>query len=298
MSHSRWRLNLAYPTLSRLPCPLAWRTAAWMGNLGKVEYQQACTAVQNGFLAIFPELADDPRTLQTWTQHHLDMLAREFMDVFCMPRLQFSNIDRYIMLHGAELITEAKRESQGVILVLNHFSRLIMLLIRLGLMGIEMNILTMRIDDNPDLAPFMRHYLRTKVKRVLGFIRGQWLNVGDDLRPIYKGLQRGQIWIILADAYMPHFGDWRVFPFFGGQLRLPRGIERIASKTGARLIYGVTREVRPDLLACELRPLPTDPYEAMAGVVGELEKDIRATPWEWWQWNILDYLWTPTKQAQ
>lgn len=295
MTPSDWRLELAYPALARLPCPLAWRAATRLGRWGSVERGQACTAVQNGYLKVFPQLAEDPQTLQRWTRGYLDLFARETMDVFCMHKLRADTVDRYIQLHGKEHLDQACGEGRGVILVLNHYSRLIMLLVRLGLLGVRMNMLTMRIDDgNPDLSPFMRRFLRTKVDRLLGFIGGEWLSVGDNLRPLYKSLRRGEIWIVLADAYMPQFGEWREFPFLGGRLRLSRGIERIAAKTGARMIYGITRETSPDTLACELRPLP--PQDALAMVVRELEKDVRAAPWEWWQWNILDYLWTPAAE--
>ena len=294
MTSNDWRLGLAYPLLAQLECSLAWRTATRLGRWNAHERKQAIVAVQNGYLRAFPELANDPLTLQTWTQRYLDLFARESMDVFCMPKLHADNVDHYITLHGIDLLHDAQREGQGLILVLNHYSRLIMLLVKLGLMGVRMNMLTMRVDNNnPELSPVMREFLHTKVQNLLKHIGGEWLSIGDNLRPILQGLKRSEIWIVLADAYMPHFDDWREYPFLGGQLRLSRGIERIAAKTGARLIYGVTHETSQAKLNCELRSLPTNPEDALASIVRELEKDILATPWEWWQWNILDYLWSP-----
>jgi KDO2-lipid IV(A) lauroyltransferase len=295
MTSNDWRLGLAYPLLAKLDCPLAWRSATWLGRWNAHERKQAIIAVQNGYLRAFPELAHDSQTLQAWTQRYLDLFARESMDVFCMPKLRAHNVDRYITLHGIELLKEAQREGQGIILVLNHYSRLIMLLVKLGLMGVRMNMLTMRVDeDNPELSPVMRQFLRAKVQNLLNHIGGEWLSIGDNLRPMLQGLKRGEIWIVLADAYMPHFDDWREYPFLGGQLRLSRGIERIAAKTGARMIYGVTHETDTKTLYCELRSLPTNPQDALASIAKELEKDVLAAPWEWWQWNILDYLWTPS----
>ncbi|MFZ5580741.1 MAG: lysophospholipid acyltransferase family protein [Pseudomonadota bacterium] len=289
-----WRLHLAYPALARLPCTLAWQGATRLGRWRPTEREQARAAVRNGYLSAFPHLARDLAQLERWTQGYIDLFARESMDVFCMSRINAHNAAEHIHITGTHLLEEARRDGQGVILVLNHYSRLIMLLIGLGLMGHRMSMLTMRIDtENPDLTPPMRTFLRAKVERLLGFIGGQWLSIGDNLRPMLEGLRAGETWIVLADVYMPQINDWRDFPFLGGSLRLSRGIERIAARTGARLIHGVTHEKRPSHLECELRPLPADPAEAMATVVRELEQDILATPWEWWQWNIFDYIWTP-----
>lgn len=289
-----WRIHHAYPLLARLPCPLAWRAATRLGRWHPTEREQARIAVKNGYLRAFPHLAQQPDLLEHWIQGYLDLFARETMDVYCMPRLHAKNVHDHIQISGTEHLDEAQRKGQGVILVLNHYSRLIMLLVGLGLLGYRQSMLTMRIDtENPELTPAMRAFLRTKVQRLLGFIGGQWLSLGDNLRPMVEGLRAGEIWIILADAHNPHISEWRDYPFLGGTLRLSRGIERIARKTGARLIHGVTHEHAPDRLACELRALPPDPAEAMTTLVQQLEHDVITTPWAWWHWNILDYIWTP-----
>ncbi len=294
MNLGEWRLALAYPALARLPLSLAWRSAARIGRWSGPERRNALIAVRAGLEKAFPGIGADAKRLRGWTRDYLDMFSHEAMDVFCMPRLNRENVGRYIHLRGMDHLEETRRGGLGVILVLNHYSRVIMILVRLGLLGVRMSMLTMRIDEgNPDLSPFMRAFLRTKVERLLGFMGGKCLTLGENLRPVYEGLRRGEIWIILSDAYMPQFGSWREFPFLGGILRLPGGIERIAARTGARLIYGVTHESGPDRLDCELRPLPPDPAEGLAAAVRELEKDVLASPGEWWQWNILDYIWRP-----
>ena len=270
------------------------RIAQYVGHLGHHDRTQAQIAIKNGLLNAFPALEKKPQTLNDWTQRHLNMLARESMDAFCFPRINASNINQTIHLQGHDILTQTQRDGQGVILILNHYSRLILLLVKLGMMGTRINMLTMRIDhNNPELSPTMQRFLKMKVERLLGFIGGEWLSIGDNLRPIIEGLKRGEIWVVLADAYMPHFDDWREYPFLGGQLRISRGIERMATKTGARLIYGMTRETSPTNLVCELRALPSNVEDALSSAVKELEHDVLAAPWEWWQWNILDYLWTP-----
>lgn len=288
-----WRLGLAYPALCRLPFPLAMRAATLIGRWDRAGRANAQKAVQAGLLKAFPDLASDRARLEAWTKGYLELFAREAMDVFFISRLDRKNAERFIRLKGLRHLEEARAGGRGVILVLNHYSRVIMIPVRLGLLGVRMSMLTMRVDEkNPDLTPFMRSFLEQKIERLIKVMGGRSLALGSSLRPIYDGLSSGQIWIILSDAYMPQFGKWREFSFLGGRLRLPSGIERIAARTGARLVYGVTVEAGPALLECELRPLPERPEEALAAAVSDLEKDVLACPWQWWQWNILDYIWS------
>ena len=63
-----------------------------------------------------------------------------------------------------------------------------------------------------------------------------------------------------------------------------------ARKTGARLVYGVA-VTEGHRVRASLRPLPDGAEAGLRAAVAELERDVRAHPWHWWQWNILDLVW-------
>lgn len=288
----RLRLGSAFPVLSHLPSGLAYAAATRVGLWSGQDLVNARTAVRNGYLSVWPEMANDSSLLDSWGRRYTDMLARETMDVFRMHRLDAGTIRSLIDVDDVSALAQAQQEGRGVILVMAHFSRLIMLLAALGMMGFRIGMLTMRVDSsNEALAPAMRRFLQMKIDRLRQVIRGNWICLGDNLRPMYTGLARGEVWVVLADAYMADFGEWREFPFLGGTLRLSGGIERIAARTGARMVYGAVNE-RGSRLVGDVRALPADPSAGLAAAVGELERDVRATPWQWWQWNILDYIWS------
>jgi len=296
MSQRDLRLDIAYPLLAHLGCRLAWRASAWLGAWPKPQQETMRTAMMQGLTTIKPEIANDPERIRQISDQHLAMYARETMDIFCLYQKPRAYIEKHIQLQGLEHLHHAQAQGRGVILVLNHYSRLNLLLIRLAHENIRLSMLTMAIDQrNPHIPPPLRRFLHTKVHRLLDIIQGEWLSLGDSLRPMYKSLKQGNIWVILADAYTPTLADDDAveYPFMGGRLRVSRGIERIARATGARLVYGVTREQSPDQLIGELRPLPEDPAQAHAAVFTELERDIATSPWQWWQWNIAEHLWHP-----
>lgn len=303
MNVERWRrtirLACSYPLLARLPRALAYRGATVLGSKDARLRADLRTALRNGFEQAYPELRDCPATLRRWTALHARMRAREVMDTFWLPRLERRTMAAMVDVQGLDQLQAAIAERQGVILVMAHYSRLIMLLAALGALGVRMSMLTMRIDEsNPELVPAERRYLRAKVEALLAYIGGNWLSLGQSLRPLYAGLSRGEVWIVLLDAYTPEFGQWASYPFLGGQLSISRGIERILAKTGARAVYASVRERSATELEGRLLRLPSDPAAVPGRAVAELEADVVQAPWQWWQWNILDYIWTPQEASR
>lgn len=285
-----WRRDLVYPLLAHLPASLAYPAAARLGIWSRAERKGALEAVCNGLARAGLEMRDTVSG-QDVAEAYLGMLARETLDVFRMSTWAGAELEAMIEVDGVELLEQARARGQGVILLLAHYGRLLLLMLALAHRGHPMGMVTMRIDrDNPDLDLALRKYFERKIQSVLTHIGGPWLMVGDSMRPLYDGLRRGGVWVVLMDAYIPGTPNMGEFPFLGGTLCIPRGVQRIAERCGARLVYGVTREDRKPIRA-ELRDLGADPAQALARAVAELEHDVRAAPSQWWQWNILEYIW-------
>ncbi len=296
----KWlRYNGLFKPLSYLPFAWAYRGAGLIGRYDHRYNRAVHTVIATGLLRAFPELRSDRALLEDWLARYFAMMARETMDVFCMPKLSRANGGQLVRLRDGSLdvLHAAKRNGRGAILVMSHFSRLNMLLLGLALAGETLGMLTIRIDErNPYLDRIERAYINNKVKTLLGFIGGRWVTLGDNLRSLYEGLKQGETIVILLDAYTPDaYGPTQSrlrAPFLGGALEISRGIERLAEKTGAAMVYGVAKE-RGRTIEAELRALPDNPRQALCEAVAQLEKDIYETPWQWWQWNILDYIWSP-----
>jgi lauroyl/myristoyl acyltransferase len=289
--------NLRYYGLFRplagLPLPLAYGAAGLIGRFDCRRNAAARAAVERGLQQAFPDLARVERVV--WTRRYFEMLAREMLDVFTMPARTPVNSERLLRLRrgSLEVLHEARGGGRGVIIAMAHYGRLNMLLLALALAGERLGMLTMVTDErNRDLDPVDRVYLDRKIRTLLGFIRGSWITLGDDLRRLYQALEAGETLVLLFDAYDPERRIRPTAPFLGGELGLSSGIARLARRTGARVVYGVAHQPGWSVEA-ELRRLPDDPGAALAAAVRELEHDVRAAPWLWWHWNILELIWTP-----
>ncbi len=154
-------------------------------------------------------------------------------------------------------------------------------------------MVTQIIDErNPGLNSVERGYLAFKMKQTTDASKGRWIMLGDSIRPLYSGLKAGETIIILFDLHENRQKNILEVPFLGGKLTLPRGIERISRKTGARVIYGAASDAGRKVTV-NLRSLPADPSEVLLSAVAELEKDITNCPSQWWQWGLIDHIWTP-----
>ncbi|MGC9456463.1 MAG: lysophospholipid acyltransferase family protein [Halothiobacillaceae bacterium] len=288
-----WRFDVAYPLLARLPLRWANRLGDRMAGLDARRDQALRTAVGNGLRAVFPDRGTEHAA---WIEEYARCRVREAVDAWRMASLSDAEFQSLVRIEGLDQLFQLRAQGQGVLFLMAHYGRLVMLLAALGRLGVRMNMLTMRIDtSNPDLSETQRRFLGRKVTNLRGQIGGQWLSLGDNLRPMYKSLEQGETWIVLLDAYSPEFGAVCDFPFLGGTAHFPGGVRRIAAATGARMVYGAVRD-NGTTLNGRIDVLDADPVTAHGEAVACLERDVRAGPGQWWQWNILDYIWTPAHE--
>lgn len=279
------RLRWLFPVLARLPMPLAYRLAGAVGRLDARRQPELaaslCAAVDRVL----------PGQVRGGVEDYFAMLAMETLDACFLPRMTAANVRDWVRLEGVEHLEAAQGEGRGVILVMAHYGRLILTMVAIALSGHPLGMLTMAVDEsNPGLDPDERRFLARKVGNVRRLLGGRWVSLGGPLRDLYRGLEAGEAITILLDAYMPSFGTRIGVPFMGGSLLVPQGVERLARKTGARMVYGVA-VTEGHRVRASLRPLPDGAEAGLRAAVAELERDVRAHPWHWWQWNILDLVW-------
>lgn len=281
------RYRRLFPALSRLPRPLAYRMAQEIGRLDARRQPETQAALRAALQRALPEA--DP----TGADAYFSLLAMETLDTCFLPHIDATNIGDWVQLDGIEHFAAAQGEGRGLILVMAHFGRLILTMLAIALSGHRLGMLTMAVDEsNSGLDAEDRWFLGRKVGNVQRLLGGRWISLGGPMRDLYRALEAGEAITILLDAYMPFFGARIGYPFLGGQLLVPQGIERLARKTGARLVYGCA--VNDGLrVRSSLRPLPDGAEAALHAAVAELGRDVRAHPWHWWQWPILDLLWQP-----
>ena len=290
------RIRVLFPLIARLPARIAYPLAQRIGWWGAQNRKNAATAYRNGYLKMYPALQNDPAKLAKYVKASLNLFAKEALDIFRAPHLNVRDWEHFVSIEGLEHLSNPNEDApQGTLLIMAHYGRLTMLLIRLKQAGFPQSMLTVEVDEsNPDLDNINLFYLRKKVRTVQKAMGGAWLQRNHNMRPLYTGLKKGETWVILLDAQAQPNTPSAHYPFLGGQLELPTGLIRIAEKCNARLVYGSIEESTPDQLQARIRPLSPNPSEAFNEAVKLLEHDTQTNPSQWWHWNVLDYIWQPS----
>lgn len=290
------RYNFTLRLLSALPYILAYEGVKILGIYDSLVKAKARKEFIEGITIAFPDMATKELRYH-WYLHSM-MLAREQLDIYFYPRMSHSNFDSTFKLKGLGLLQEAQRQGQGVVLAMCHYGRPLMLSTCLGRTGLKISFLTQTIDErNQYLNSVERNYLSWKMKRTIDASGGRYIMLDDSMRPLYNGLMAGEMFIVMFDLHELKPAKRLVAPFFNGELSIPRGIERLANRTGAKIVYGVARD-REYKIEVDLCELPPDPREALMAAVGKLEKDVKENPWQWWQWRIFNQIWSFSKKGE
>jgi len=292
----KWlRFRVVFPALAILPRFLAYRVANLIGSCDARKHPER-SAVTDGLTQLIPALTLYPLKINEQVIKHYQMLAKDTLDCFIMPRMTAANTEKFIKVKNIDVLRNAQQAGCGVIMIISHFDRFFMLGPGLNFAGIEFAMLTTVVDDrHPSYDKIDRWYMAKKLRNTQKFSRGTWITTADDPRKVYRCLRSGEIVLIAMDGNETTSLNRVSFPFLGGTLSLPGGIRRIASGTGARLVYaavhsgGASVEIR-------LHELSNDPNAAFSQSVKLLEHDIAHTPSKWWLWNCAQPLWRPESQ--
>jgi lauroyl/myristoyl acyltransferase len=289
---TKWlQYNAVFKPLARIAPRHSYPIATRLGQRFFDPDGQLRAYIANEMTRLMP---DSPAAIRDdWAAVFCEVRGREILDTYVMRRLHHLRDQPVVTLADGTLdvLRDARKGGRGVILTLAHYGRVNMMLAGLGLAGERLGMLTMDIDaPNPALDEVERAYLKVKVQALQNCIKGPWLTLGGAVRPLYETLRRGETLIILFDVPVDGSTQTKSVPFFGGSLTISRGIERLAQKTGAQIVYAVAKEQDWHVIT-ELRALPENPGDALVAAVGELERDVRSTPGLWWQWGLLDALW-------
>jgi len=280
-------MSLFYRAAAKLPYTLPWQFAQWYANYQKE--QATLDFLQHLFAQYFPAAPESKR--RVWARRHMELLAIEKMDTYAMHRIGQKN-GVVLLLEGMELLQEAQNAATGVILVMNHYDRILTGAIALAKKGFKINSLRIELDKEAALPEAMRRFLHAKTEKFEAIVGGISLGRRQSMRRLYKGLERGEIWCILADAWDEGATAKKPYPFLGSTIYLAPGLERIALRTGARLLHMASYTTAAGLVRVRLTPLP-DPATAMQQAIALLERDVSENPWAWWNWGVLNALRRP-----
>lgn len=288
-------LYRAFALLTRLPWPVLCRLGDGMAWLWiRLDARESRVTRRNLELA-FPGMPDRQRTqlhrqsmhatarqaietLWLWTRNPSDTLAR------CLQQR-----------HGQELYDAALRSGRGLIVVAPHHGNWEMLNQWLASRG------PIAIVYAPPESAMGDAFLQ-KVRGVdnITQVRAE----GPAVRQMLKTLKAGGTVGILPDQ-QPKQGDGVFVPFFGIDALTMTLVNRLASRTGAELLYAwCERGPSPDApqFTLHVEPAPAlladaDPVAATARLNADIEAIVRRAP-EQYQWSYKRFTLRPPGSGQ
>lgn len=225
----------------------------------------------------------DPETVETEIGHRtratFNYILYNYFDLFRLPRLDSSTVNRLVTVSGWEHVAAATAGGQGILMTSAHLGNIEIVLYAMLQRGLSITIPVERVNP-PELFAYL-----TKLRMSQGL---KLIPIDGPLLDLIRSLKKGGVVGVAADRDITQTG--RVVNFFGYPARLPDGHLRLALKTGAPLVAGFSRR-NPDhtyhayfLPAFHLPENGTEEERLEAGmrfVVTEMEKAIRQTPEQW-----------------
>jgi KDO2-lipid IV(A) lauroyltransferase len=176
----------------------------------------------------FPDWTDAQR--RRVLRGHFRGFGRMLADLAHFPKLNRANIEKLIIYDGFEAFAQAEREGKGVLFLTAHFGNWELSSFAHGIYGHPLSFIV-REMDNPLLDRLIHDYRRAS--------GGRAIEKRDAAREVLRRLRRGEAVGILSDQNMLP-GEGVFVNFFGIPACTTTAPARLARKTGAAVIFGIT----------------------------------------------------------
>ncbi len=204
--------------------------------------------------------------------------AKNYFDLFRIPRLTAAQIERLVRIEGWEHLEEGLARGKGVIFVSAHF----------GNFDVVMQVVAFRH------IPTMLVMEHIQPERLFDYVRQLRADKGIEVVPV-KGAARAVVRALHDGKIVGLALDWAVtegvvMPFFGAPARVPDAYAELARHTGASVIVGfITRgpddtfqvRIEPPFTAPKTADRQQDVRDTITRVLSIAEPYIRAHPEQW-----------------
>jgi Kdo2-lipid IVA lauroyltransferase/acyltransferase len=264
---------------SFFPARLAGAMGAWLFRLGWYLARTDRKRSLESLARAFPKKSEAERTeLSKACFEHLGQMAGELVAVREIDR----NLAQWVEWPEASqrVVKDGLARGKGIIFVSGHLGSWELLARTVALHGYPCTTIAKETTDHRTTALIERF-------RESGKLHSIWRGRDGAAKKMLKVLKSGEILGLLIDQDTDVQSVW--VPFFGHPAKTPRAAADLALRTGATVIFGACRRVKPNryLLLMEEIPLPTegDTEEKVLALTANLtlriESSIRAAPEQW-----------------
>ena len=271
-------VHAAVRALPSIPAPLAPSVAAVAGSLAWAASPGARAAVRANLEVIAPERCSPAMVRQVFIGQ-----ARNYLEIFKLPRLGAERIRAIVETRGWENFTRAADSGRGCIVASAHLGPI-------SLVGqiLSANDYTVVLPIETEHSEFQRAVNRAR--RAIGL---QLVSTETPLA-VVRALREGKVFGLLADRAVTGVGE-RV-PFFGREALLPSVHIALGLRTGVPVIPAFSLREGDHLVAAFEPPLDlvstgdrdADVREGLRRWSTVLERYVRSAPD---QWTVFERVW-------
>jgi len=279
----------------RIPAKLGYALFSFFGTLAYIIAKPARAAVEANLARVLGPGAGENR-VRVVARQTFRNAAKNYYDLFRLPRLPASQVERILTIHHWERLEQALAEGRGLILATAHFGNF-------DLVG---QVLAGRAFQVTALAEPLEPPRLFRLVMSLRNCQGlSFEPVGPAaLRSVLRALRRGEIVGLACDRDLQ--GNGLKLPFFGEEARLPAGAVYLALKTGAPIVPAfVVRHRNNTFTAFVEEPIRVSETESeneeeavrlgAQTIAALLEKYISRYPD---QWIVFDPIWKDASQRE
>lgn len=214
--------------------------------------------------------------------------------IFLFPRLNKNIIQKMVSIEGLDHLNQALKQGKGCILVHGHFGLFQLPLVTLGLLGYQMNQITLPVDEGLSYIGSkvaFKYRMRCEAKIPAKLIPAQTF-----LRPVFSALKNNEVVMITGDGAggVNVSGKVVTLNFFNHNYPFPSGPVSLSLKTGASIlpvfIFKKSICCYKIMIGESLCPKRnsknnSELREGMEKFVKLLESNIRKYPCHWRFWD-------------
>ena len=284
-----FRYDLFFPLAAWLPPAAGHQLCDWLAEarrpwLGDHEFH---TRAQ--MRAAFPDASHIE--LENWLRDYRQMVERAVLDVWYS---RTRPIGELVALAGFEPVAEARRQGRRVLLTTGHCGNMFLGGYAIRAAGHTLGCLVRdHMHENVHgLPPAEFRFVQSKLRQLEAFYGGPFVSEGEDMRPLYRGLEQHMMSVAFDIPYVKPMPGLVKVPFLGSTGVFLPVVYRVAKKTEALIApFWLTGSWSEGPALAEFQPLidPNDHDERslLSLLAGQLEERIRAAPGQWWNWTAM-----------
>ena len=260
-----------------LPSRVLYGLAKTVSTLQYLFSKQDRVAVRENLKAVFPDI--DRRLLEKYTKGVFINFGLYLANFLRFKKIDLNYINKHLVIEGLEEVDKALARKKGLIILSGHIGNWELGGIALGLLGYQINAITLTHKD-PKVNQFFNRQREEKGLKVIP--------LGRAVRGCLEAFSRNEIVCILGDRDFTQGGI--VVNFFGRPAMIPKGPAVFFLKNNVPIVMALSAQEDSDKFRLSFSPpiqfRPSGNYEEdlvsfTQNYLKQIEDSIRGFPWQW-----------------